>query len=89
MVEKRFYFVLTPDLLPGDTPPLVRQAMREKWTIYTLKQGLQGLPEAMQRVVEEMGVKILSRQPCTALRFTADGVQVQLLLMNKSIAVDF
>ena len=89
MVEKRFYFVLTPDFLPGDTLPLVRQAMREKWTIYTLKQGLQGLPEAMQRVVEEMGVKILSRQPCTALRFTADGVQVQLLLMNKRMAVDF
>ena len=47
---------------------------------YTLRQGLQGLPETMRRVVEEMGVKILSRQPCIALKFTTNGVQVQLLL---------
>ena len=73
-------FCLTPDPLPDDPPPLVRQAVREKWMFYTLKQGLQGLPETMRRVVEEMGVKILSRQPCIALKFTTNGVQVQLLL---------
>ena len=56
--------------------------------IYTLKQGLQGLPEAMQKVVEEMGVKILPRQPCTALKFTANGVQVQLFYMDRSMTVD-
>ena len=76
------FFFLTPDPLPDNPPSLVRQAVREKWMIYTLKQGLQGLPEAMQKVVEEMGVKILPRQPCTALKFTANGVQVQLFYMD-------
>ena len=55
---------------------------------YTLKQGLQGLPETMRRVVEEMGVKILSRQPCIALKFTTNGVQVQLLLTDRSIFIE-
>ena len=90
VVEKclLLFFFLTLDPLPDNPPPLVRQAVREKWMFYTLKQGLQGLPETMRRVVEEMGVKILSRQPCIALKFTTNGVQVQLLLTDRSRTVD-
>lgn len=60
----------------------MKRAVKEKWTTYSLKRGLQSLPEAMTEVLRQKGVKILTQQPCTGLRFTATGVQVQLCSMS-------
>jgi oxygen-dependent protoporphyrinogen oxidase len=65
-----------PDPLPDSAPELVKQAVREKWAIYTLRSGLQSLPLALLSALEERGVKVHLETPCTAIHFRDQSAQV-------------
>ena len=69
---------VSADPLPDSAPELVKQAVREKWAIYTLRSGLQSLPLALLSTLEERGVKVHLGTPCTAINFRDQSAQVQL-----------
>ena len=54
----------------------MKRAVREKWAIYTLRQGLGSLPRAMHAGLLERGVQVQLGQACTALTFAGDKVKV-------------
>lgn len=66
----------TPDPLPESAPDLVRQAVKERWQIYSLKPGLQALPDAMHSALLENGVEVALGQACTKINFAGNKVQV-------------
>ena len=72
--------LVSADPLPDSAPELVKQAVREKWAIYTLRSGLQSLPLALLSSLEERGVKVHLGMPCTAIHFRDQSAQVAGLL---------
>ena len=68
--------LVSADPLPDSAPELVKQAVREKWAIYTLRSGLQSLPLALLSALEERGVKVHLETPCTAIHFRDQSAQV-------------
>lgn len=55
---------------------LAKQAEVEKWAVWSLKGGLQCLPEALAARAAESGVEIVTESPCTGLIFQNDGTTV-------------
>lgn len=64
------------DPIPDSAPDLVKQAVSEKWAIYSLREGLQSLPLALHTALQDRGVEIYLGQACTALEFLRDKIQV-------------
>lgn len=64
------------DAISDSAPDLVKQAVSEKWAIYSLREGLQSLPLALHTALQDRGVEVHLGQACTALQFLRDKVQV-------------
>lgn len=64
------------DPIPDSAPDLVKQAVSEKWAIYSLREGLQSLPLALHTALQDRGIEIHLGQACTALQFLSDKIQV-------------
>uniref|UniRef100_UPI00398EB386 protoporphyrinogen oxidase isoform X1 n=1 Tax=Pristiophorus japonicus TaxID=55135 RepID=UPI00398EB386 len=58
---------------PRFTSRLIGQARQERWAQWSLKQGMQTLPEAMEQELRRRGVEIHLHSPVQALRQTAEG----------------
>ena len=76
--EGYIYNYVTADPVPESAAvELVKRAVSEKWAIYSLRSGLESLPQAMYTALLDRGVKVHLNQPCTALRFPSENsVQV-------------
>ncbi|XP_059805867.1 protoporphyrinogen oxidase isoform X6 [Hypanus sabinus] len=57
----------------GEHTGLMDRAQREGWTQWTLKGGMQTLPEAMEATLRKRGVEIHLHTPVTHLQPTEDG----------------
>ena len=64
------------DPVPESAADLVKQAVNNKWAIYSLASGLESLPQAMYTALLDRGVKVHLNQPCTALHFSGSSAQV-------------
>ena len=74
---KGVYNYVTADPVPESAVELVKRAVSEKWAIYSLRSGLESLPQAMYTALLDRGVKVHLNQPCTALCFPSENsVQV-------------
>ena len=56
----------------GPTSSLSKRAKQEGWSIYTLQNGLQSLPDALHRKLSDQ-VTISTGTLCTKLQFTDNG----------------
>jgi oxygen-dependent protoporphyrinogen oxidase len=63
--------------VPESAPDLVKQAVGDKWAVYSLRSGLESLPRAMLAALQDRGVEVHLEQACTAVHFPGDGVQVE------------
>nr|CAG4640882.1 EOG090X06SP [Eulimnadia texana] len=67
----------TVSVAKATTSDLVKQARSENWSVWSLNEGLQTLPEALARKVIASGVEVYTESPCTRLEFkSAGGVSV-------------
>ncbi|XP_038062926.1 protoporphyrinogen oxidase-like [Patiria miniata] len=48
---------------------LVRRAKKERWSIWSLKGGLQCLAEKLSEVVQRNGAEVRTQMPCTKIEF--------------------
>ncbi|XP_072420822.1 protoporphyrinogen oxidase isoform X1 [Chiloscyllium punctatum] len=55
------------------TSPLVRRAQTEGWAQWSLKRGMQSLPEAMEQELQRRGVEIHRYTPVNRIQQTPDG----------------
>ncbi|XP_070551894.1 protoporphyrinogen oxidase-like [Ptychodera flava] len=63
------------DPVPKDSCALVQRARKERWPIWTLKQGLQGLTDTLaETLTTKYGVEIHKCAPCTSMEFTAENM---------------
>ncbi|XP_076869365.1 protoporphyrinogen oxidase [Brachyhypopomus gauderio] len=68
----------------GKGPPvppsqLAQRAKKERWAQWSLRRGMQALPEALQEVlVEQQRVEVLHNTPVRSLRHTTDGWEINL-----------
>ena len=64
----------------GPISSLSEKAKQERWSIFTLRDGLQSLPEALhQRLLNH--ATIMANRSCTKVEFTSDGIVKVCLLM--------
>uniref|UniRef100_A0A1B6L6C7 Protoporphyrinogen oxidase n=1 Tax=Graphocephala atropunctata TaxID=36148 RepID=A0A1B6L6C7_9HEMI len=49
--------------------PLGKRALQEKWSVWTLKDGLQQLPDTLGKEVQKKGAKVKFNSLCTKLEF--------------------
>ena len=61
-----FYFPQDPEI-PKDTNSLIAKAFTEKWSLWTLKEGLTTLVNAIENKLLECGVNILKNTYLTSL----------------------
>ncbi|XP_059805863.1 protoporphyrinogen oxidase isoform X3 [Hypanus sabinus] len=71
----------------GEHTGLMDRAQREGWTQWTLKGGMQTLPEAMEATLRKRGVEIHLHTPVTHLQPTEDGA-CQVLMDGGSLTAD-
>jgi len=56
---------------------LISKFRSEKWSMWSLKQGLQQLPETLnQHLTKTAAADICLQTPCTGLEFLKDGARV-------------
>lgn len=60
--------------IPQDASPLVKNASSERWSLWTLENGLETLVERLETVLVKNGVNILKNKSLITLKFLADGV---------------
>lgn len=65
--------LLTADRSPQLDSPLTRQARAERWSQWSLRRGLDTLPQALDAYLGDRGVQILREQPVHALSLQAGG----------------
>lgn len=65
--------LLTADPSPQLDSPLARQARAERWSQWSLRGGLDTLPQALHAYLSDRGVQILCGQPARALSLQAGG----------------
>ena len=80
-----FFIVAAPDLIVQN--PLVERAKREKWSIWSLKGGIQTLSDRLHEVLVQRGVNIKTQTKCTSVDFKADGT-VSVSWPNGDCTVD-
>ncbi|XP_071806353.1 protoporphyrinogen oxidase-like [Asterias amurensis] len=51
---------------------LVQRAKMEKWSVWSLKDGLQRLTDRLYEVVSEQGAEVYTQTPCTKIEFIPD-----------------
>lgn len=73
--------------LPSAACSLLQRAKSEKWTMYTLKEGLGSLPEALHRYLQEHGTEIHLGMPCSGLEFKDDKVTVTAYVRYRAHSV--
>lgn len=57
----------------GPVSGLSKKAKQEHWSIYTLQNGLQSLPNALyQRLLDQ--ATVMTNTPCNKVEFTSDGI---------------
>lgn len=57
---------------------LSKKATLERWSIYSLDNGLQTLPECLEYRLHEAKVDIRTSNPCVRIKFAKDSVQLEL-----------
>ncbi|XP_059611570.1 protoporphyrinogen oxidase [Phlebotomus argentipes] len=55
---------------------LAEKAKKEKWSIYSLKGGLENLPKALENYLMENDVQILKNSDCNSINFSSKGVEL-------------
>jgi len=66
---------MTEGIVPGK---LARQAILERWSIYSLENGLQTLPETIEQKLREARVDVHLSDPCVRLKFDTNAVHLEL-----------
>ncbi|XP_051865779.1 protoporphyrinogen oxidase isoform X2 [Pristis pectinata] len=66
---------------------MLERARRERWAQWTLRAGMQALPEAMEAALRSRGVEIHLHTPVTQIRPTADGA-CQVLIDGGTLTAD-
>jgi len=65
---------------PGPISILSRRAKQERWSVYTLQNGLQSLPNTLYQKLSDQ-VKVITNTSCTKLEFGDNGtVKVRMML---------
>lgn len=54
--------------------PLVKRALTERWSVYSLNEGLEKLPRTLAQRLTENGVKLNANAKCEHIEFNANGV---------------
>lgn len=57
---------------------LSKKATLERWSIYSLENGLETLPERMESKLKEAKVDVRMSDPCVRIKFANDSVQLEL-----------
>lgn len=72
---------------PGDESdsPLLQQAKRDGWRMWTLRDGLESLVIKLHQILLREGVEIKLNSPCTYLT-TTESKEVVVMLMFQSVA---
>lgn len=76
--------------LSPDLPPLVHQAVKERWQIYALRSGMETLPRALLRALQgKEKVEVAIGTPCTGVSFGHKSVKVSASNASSSQLVAF
>ncbi|XP_044304519.1 protoporphyrinogen oxidase isoform X3 [Varanus komodoensis] len=67
--------------------PLVRRARQERWSQWSLRDGMQSLPEALADFLKRRGVEIRLNSPVRRLQRTASG-SWEIVLADGSVKAD-
>ncbi|XP_023162410.2 protoporphyrinogen oxidase [Drosophila hydei] len=59
-------------------PELYKQAVKEKWAMYGVADGLEQLPRAMRKYLGEHDVNVQLSSKCSNLTFSGDGARISL-----------
>lgn len=75
--------------IPDDVNPLIKKACNERWSLWTLKNGLTTLVERLETGLLNSGVNILKNKSFDSLKFVEDGtVEVRGNVNDKTLVVD-
>lgn len=65
-------------LFDQDEPKLYKQAVQEKWAMYSLADGLEQLPRALRKYLGEHDVNVQLSSKCHNLSFNNDGARISV-----------
>lgn len=69
---------ITPDLFADREPMLYTEAKKEKWSMYSVKNGLENLPKRMGEYLKAHNVEINLSSECTDMTFTDTGARLYI-----------
>ena len=84
--DESLSFSVFAEPLPDSASELVKQAVRDRWAIYSLRSGLESLPRAIHAALLEREVEVHLDRACTALHFSGNSVQVRVGIQYTTLA---